>query len=308
MAYNARRMDTFIAIFVRVIVPVMVTVGVGYLAARFLVFDLRMLARLGLYVLVPCLTFTAMARSTLGAGEFGLIAAFALLSVPLLGAVSAAAARLLKLPPAEAGAFHVAVLFSNAVNIGFPVLLLAYGPAALERGIVYAMTVQIVMQSLGVYLAARGRADARMALRRTWSMPGLHAMIAGLAVKVLAIPIPDPLFEPLKLVGDSLVPFLLLVMGMQLAAVDLRGSWKAASVAAVLRLVVAAGLSVGLARALGLTGLTRQTMILENSMPSAILGVALAQEFDTAPALITKIIFLTTLAGLFTLTVLLTVI
>jgi malate permease and related proteins len=308
VAYNARLVDTLLAIFVRVIVPVLITVAVGYLAARLLVFDLRMLARLGLYVLVPCLTFTAMARTTLAAGEFGRIVAFTLVSVPLLWGLSAVAARLLKLPPAEAGAFHISILFTNAVNFGFPVLLLAYGPAALERGIVYAMTAQIVMQSLGVYLAARGRADFRAAMKRTWSMPGLYAMIAGILVKALAIPVPAPIFDPLKLVGDSLVPFLLLVMGMQLAAVDLRGSWKAASVAAVLRLVVAAGLSFGLARGLGLTGLTRQTMILENSMPSAILGVALAQEFETAPELVTKIIFLTTLAGLFTLTVLLTLV
>jgi predicted permease len=308
VAYNARLVDTLLAIFVRVIVPVMITVGVGYLAARLLVFDLKMLARLGLYVLVPCLTFTAMARTTLAAGEFGRIVAFTLISVLLLWGLSSVAARLLKLPAAEAGAFHISILFTNAVNFGFPVLLLAYGPAALERGIVYAMTAQIVMQSLGVYLAARGRADFRSAMKRTWSMPGLYAMIAGILVKALAIPIPAPLFDPLKLIGDSLVPFLLLVMGMQLAAVNLRGSWKAASVATVLRLVVAAGLSFGLARGLGLTGLTRQTMILENSMPSAILGVALAQEFETAPELVTKIIFLTTLAGLFTLTLLLTLV
>jgi len=308
VAYNARLVNTLLAIFVRVIVPVMITVGVGYLAARLLVFDLKMLARLGLYVLVPCLTFTAMARTTLAAGEFGRIVAFTLISVPLLWGLSSVAARLLRLPAAEAGAFHISILFTNAVNFGFPVLLLAYGPAALERGIVYAMTAQIVMQSLGVYLAARGRADFRSAMKRTWSMPGLYALIAGILVKALAIPVPAPLFDPLKIIGDSLVPFLLLVMGMQLAAVNLRGSWKAASVAAVLRLVVAAGLSFGLARGLGLTGLTRQTMILENSMPSAILGVALAQEFDTAPELITKIIFLTTLAGLFTLTLLLTLV
>jgi predicted permease len=308
VAYNARLVDTLLAIFVRVIVPVMITVGLGYLAARLLVFDLKMLARFGLYILVPCLIFTAMARTSLSAGEFGRIVAFTLISVPLLWGLSAAAARLLKLPAAEAGAFHVAVLFSNAVNFGFPVLLLAYGPAALERGIVYAMTAQVLMQSLGVYLAARGRASARSALKRMGSMPGFYAMIAGILAKALAVHIPDPVFEPLKLVGDSLVPFLLLVMGMQLAAVDLRGSWRAASAATVLRLVVAAAVSFGRAWGLGLTGLIRQTMILENSMPSAILGVALAQEFDAAPALITKIIFLSTLAGLFTLTVLLTLV
>ncbi len=301
-------MDTLIGIFIRVIVPVAVTVAVGYAAARLLVFDLKMLARLGLYVLVPCLTFTSMARTTLGAGEFGRIVAFTLLSVPLLWGLSAAAARLLKLPAAEAGAFHISVLFSNAVNFGFPVLLLAYGTGALERGIVYAMTAQIVMQSLGVYLAARGRAGVREAVKRTASMPGLHAMVLGILFKALAIPVPDPIYDPLKLVGDSLVPFLLLVLGMQLAAVSLKGNWTAASVAVFLRLFAAAAVSFGLARALGLEGLTRQTMILENSMPSAILGVALAQEFDAAPELVTKVIFLSTLAGLFTLTVLLTVV
>ncbi len=73
------------------------------------------------------------------------------------------------------------------------------------------------------------------------------------------------------------MPFLLLVLGMQLAAVSLKGKWKAASVAVFLRLVVAAAVSFGLARALGLEGLTRKTMILESGMPSAILGVALAR-------------------------------
>jgi hypothetical protein len=301
-------MDHLLAIFVRVIVPVAVTVAVGYTAARFLVLDLKMLARLGLYVLVPCLTFTSMARTTLGAGEFGLIVAFTLLSVPVLYALSSLAARFLKLPPAEAGAFHISVLFGNAVNVGFPVLLLAYGPGALDRGIVYAMTAQIVMQSFGVYLAARGRAGVREAIRRTASMPGLHAMALGLVFRVLAVPVPDPIYDPLKLIGDSLVPFLLLVLGMQLAAVDLKGKWTAASAAVFLRLVVAAAVSIGLARALGLQGLTRQTMILENSMPSAILGLALAQEFDAAPELVTKVIFLSTLAGLVTLAVLMTVV
>jgi hypothetical protein len=297
--------STLIAIFVRVIVPVIVTVAVGYVAARVLVFDLKGLARVGLYILVPCLTFTAMARTTLAAGEFGLIVAFTVISVPLLWAIAAMAARLLRLPPPEAAAFHISVLFTNAVNFGFPVLLLAYGPAALERGIVYAMTAQIIMQSLGVYMAAHGRADFKSAMKRTWSMPGLHAMILGILVRVLGIRVPAPIFDPLKLIGDSLVPFLLLVLGMQLAAVNLRGHWKAASVASFLRLIVAAALSFGLARGLGLEGLTRQTLILENSMPTAILGVALAQEFDTAPELITKVVFLTTLAGLFTLAVLL---
>ncbi len=296
------------AIFLRVIVPVMVTIAVGYTAARLLHFDLKMLARLGLYVLVPCLTFTSMARMSMSAGEFGSILAFTLLTVPPLYGVSLAAARLLKLTPGQAGAFHISVIFANAVNFGFPVLMLTFGQASLERGIVYAMTQQVVMQSFGVYLAARGKSGLRQALKRVWLMPGFYAMIAGVLFKAAAISIPDPIFDPLKLIGDSLVPFLLLVLGMQLAEVAFRGHWTAAWAATAIRLVFAAALSFGLSAVLGLKGLTRQTMILENSMPSAILGVALAREFDCEPGLITKVIFLSTLVGLLTITVLITLV
>lgn len=301
-------METLAAIFVRVIVPVIVTIAVGYIAAKVLKFDLKMLARLGLYVLVPCLTFTSMARMSMTAGEVGRIMAFTLISVPLLYGISLLAARALKLTPGEAGSFHIAIIFANAVNFGFPVLMLAFGQPALERGIVYAMTQQVVMQSFGVYLAARGKSGLRQALKRVWMMPGFYAMIAGLLFRAVRIHVPDPIFDPLKLIGDSLVPFLLLVLGMQLAEVKFRGHWTAAAAATVIRLGVAAALSFGLAAVLGLQGLTRQTMILENSMPCAILGVALAREFDCEPGLITKAIFLSTLAGLLTITVLITLV
>jgi hypothetical protein len=95
---------------------------------------------------------------------------------------------------------------------------------------------------------------------------------------------------------------------MQLAEVNLRGQWLVASVATFIRLVVAAIISIGVANAMGLQGITRNTLILENSMPTAIFGVALAQEFDTAPDLITTVIFISTLASMFTLTVLLAIV
>jgi hypothetical protein len=164
------------------------------------------------------------------------------------------------------------------------------------------------LQTFGIYLAARGNTDWRAAAQRVAQMPGMYAMALGIAVNALAIPIPAPIFDPLKLVGDAILPFLLVVLGMQLAAVNLRGQWLVASVATIIRLVGAAIISIGVANLLGLTGVTRNALILENSMPTAIFGVALAQEFDTAPDLITTVIFISTLASMFTLTVLIAVV
>jgi len=147
----------------------------------------------------------------------------------------------------------------------------------------------------------------RAAMKNIWTMPGLYAMIAGLAVNLLHIQLPTVLFDPIKMIGDSLVPYLLILMGLQLTRASFRGNLTIAFVAGTIRLVAAAVIGTGLASVMGLQGVTRQAMIIENSMPSAIFGVALAQEFDAAPELITVIITISTLMSLFTLTVLIAV-
>jgi len=294
--------DTLSAIFIRVILPVFVMIGVGYLAARFLPFDLKTLSRFGLYILVPCLMFTAMARTTITAVEFGQILGFFLITTIILSMVGAVVARVLRLDTTATSSFQLSILFTNCVNVGFPVLMLAYGQAAVDRALVYTIAMQIVLQTYGVYIAASGKATIRDALKRVAQMPGMYAMVLGIGVNALAIQIPATLFDPLKLIADSMVPFLLVVLGMQLASVSVRGNLRVASMATILRLVVAGVISILVTNAMGLQGVTRQTLILENSMPTAIFGVALAQEFDTAVDLITTVIFISTLASMFTLT------
>ncbi len=300
-------MATLFDIFIHVIVPVSVMVVIGYVAGRLMEFDQRTLSRVGLYVLVPCMTFTTMARTTLSALELGQIVLFYLLYTLLLYLASSLAARFLRLDPQNAAAFHLGVLFGNVVNVGFPVLLLAYGQAALERGLVYAIAMQILLQSLGVFIAARGQANVREAMGRVWLMPGLWALIAGLVVNFARLDLPPFIYDPIKMVGDSLVPFLLLLLGMQLTRASFRGRLVPATVATVMRLVVGAVIAIGIASAMGLQGVTRQSVIVESGTPSAIFGVVLAQEFNTAPELITVIITISSIASMATLTVLLAI-
>lgn len=282
-------------------------VVIGYVAGRLMEFDQRTLSRVGLYVLVPCMVFATMARTTLSMTELGEIVLFYLLYTLFLYLASLLAARLLHLDPQSSAAFHLGVLFGNVVNVGFPVLLLAYGQSALERGLVYAITMQILLQSFGVYLAARGQANVQEALGRVWLMPGLYALIIGLVVNFAHVDLPAFIYDPIKMVGDSLVPFLLLLLGMQLTRASFRGHLTTAIVATVMRLGVAAAIGIGIANVMGLQGATRESMIVESGMPSAIFGVVLAQEFNTAPELITVIITLSSLASIVTLTVLLAI-
>ncbi len=269
--------------------------------------DERTLSRIGLYILVPCLVFAAMARTTLSVTELGEIALFYLISTLLLYLVSLVVARVLRLDAERASAFHISVLFGNVVNVGFPILLLGYNQSAVDRGVFFAICMQILLQSFGVYLAARGKAEAGAALKRVWLMPGLWALIVGLVVNVGRIDLPAFIYDPIKMIGDSLVPLLLLLLGMQLTHASFRGHLGPALAATVLRLVVAVGIAFLVADAMGLQGVTRQSVIVESGMPTAIFGVVLAQEFETAPDLVTVAITLTSLLSILSLTVLLAI-
>src|SRR3989304_5512453 len=62
---------TFLGIFLTVLVPILIVAGFGYLLARLrLVDDSRSLSRVSLYVLLPALTFSAMAQSGLQGPRF----------------------------------------------------------------------------------------------------------------------------------------------------------------------------------------------------------------------------------------------
>lgn len=294
---------TLAAIFVNVILPVAIIVSMGFVAARTLQIDQRSLSRLGLYLLVPCMVFAGMAKTSVSATELWQIFAFVLLSVALLWPISSVAARLLGLRGAEVNAFHLGTLLTNGVNVGFPVLTLAWGAPALERGLIYAVAFQAIFQTVGVYLAAGGHLTPRDAIKRVMEVPGIYAMILGLLVNWAQVPVPEFILGPVKMVGDALVPMLLVLLGMQLTEVRFRGSIKIAVVAAVIRLGAAALVATGIAALLGLSGVTRQAMIVEASMPSAIIGLILAQEFNCHPRLVTAIISVTTVACMLTLTV-----
>ena len=118
-----------------------------------------------------------MARTSISAAEVGQIFVFVLLSTAALWPVSILAARLLGLRGTSANAFHLGTLLTNSANVGFPVLTLAYGQPALERGLVYSIGMQALFQTLGVYLAAGGSLTPKQAVRQVLLMPGIYAMI-----------------------------------------------------------------------------------------------------------------------------------
>jgi hypothetical protein len=294
-----------LTVFVNIILPILLMAGLGYLLERCLPLDVRTLSRVTFYLLSPCLAFSSLSTSRLDHQVLLRMAAVAALVVVVLWPVAGTAARVLGWKGADRSAFLLAVLFMNTGNYGLPLNLFAYGNAGLALAIVFFATTSLLTNTFGIYIAARGRASPREAIVKVFQVPIGYAVIAGLLVNITGMTVPTPLARATDTLGQAAVPVMLLVLGMQLARVSLVGQWLPIATATVLRLVGSMAVAAVLVHVVGLQGLGARVATVEASMPTAVITTILATEFDTRPGFVTATVFVSTLASVVTLTLLL---
>lgn len=297
------------AVLVDVILPVFIIIGIGALAGRRLELSVLTLSRAVLYIFGPALVFRSLLTTELGAGDAVQIVAFVLATTAVLGAIAWSMTRALRFNAVQSSAFLLTTLLINTGNYGLPVNLFAFGNPGLERAIIYYATASVLTNTLGIYIAARGHAEPREALMNVFRLPLLYAAVLALVLRVAGInTLPNVLFRPIDLLADAAVPALLLALGIELARTTFDRQLWTVGLATATRLVIAAVLAGVLATLMGLQGLTRQVCIVEASMPTAVMAVVLAVEFDAEPHFVTSVVFVSTLASLITLTILLSLI
>ena len=93
-------------------------------------------------------------------------------------------ARLLRLQPPLSGAFLLVSVFSNCGNLGLPLSLFAFGQEGLDLALVYTMISLLLVNSVGVYVASRGRSGTREALLSVVRAPVVWAALLAVLVNL----------------------------------------------------------------------------------------------------------------------------
>jgi predicted permease len=287
-------MQLLLTILADDILPIFLIAAVGFILARRFRIDVRVLSRVTLNALAPCLVFNLIVTSHVSAGEFGRIVAFTLLLVAALGVVARVAAIAFRLDRPGLAAFLIVVMFSNAGNYGLSVVLFAFGRDVLARAVVYFVTSAMLMYSVGIVVASSGRSSVGRAAQGLLKVPAMWGLVAAVLVVWTGVRLPTGVERPIELLSAAAIPTMLLVLGMQLE----RSAWPArpglVAAASVLTLAVTPVLGFALAALLGLTGGARQAVIVESAMPSAVITTILALEFDVAPTFVTAVVVVTT--------------
>lgn len=186
----------------------------------------------------------------------------------------------------------VPLTVGNTGNLGLPVCFFAFG----EEGLAYAMvffSVQcLLLFSLGDAIYA-GRANFKSALRS----PILIAIILGMVFRFSGFSLPGPIFDTLRLLGQFVIPIMLITLGVSLAgmrAQHLNSAMIWSSVRIALALIVAFTIST----AMGLTGVERGVLIIETIVPVAVFNFLLLLKHDRDPTEVSSLILVTHLSAI----------
>jgi len=293
-----------LSVLVNIVLPVFLIIGTGFVTARAKSLDAQTLSRVSLYILGPALVFSKLVETTVTRTDLVQIVVFTVLGTLGVLALSWVVARLLRLDQSTESAFMLSSTFVNSGNYGLPLVLFAFGQPGLERALIYFVTSAFMVNTLAVFVASRGKARVTTSLLNIFRVPMIYAIVAAFVVKASGFVVPDFVFKPLEMVGESAIPVMLLLVGLQLARSSAKRQVRLICTATLVRLVGGAVVGILLASVLGLSSVTRQACIVEHSTPTGVMTSILAMEFGGEPEFVTGVIFATTLASIATMTLL----
>ena len=283
-----------------IIAPLFVIAGIGLTWGRSgRPFDTNMIGMLTVNFGVPCLIFSTLTKLQVSVEAFGAIAGLFTLALLINTAISILALRLMRL---EIAAFLPGTVFPNNGNMGLPLCLFAFGDEGLALGISVFVICSVTNFTLGIALAS-GRWSPKEIART----PTLYVVAAALAFLIAGVKPPAWLANTTQILGGMSIPLMLLALGVSLSRLKVR-SFGRSVVLAVLR--IGTGFLAGLLLSwiFGLHGAVRGVLILQSSMPAAVVNYIIAARFDRAPGEVAGLIVASTVIAFATLPLLLYVV
>jgi hypothetical protein len=264
-----------------IFLPVLLIVTVGYFYARRVKPDMAQVNRISMNVLAPALIFSALssksfdvfADAPLILGSIGIVLGSGLLAWPF--------AKLLR---EDHRTFVPPMMFNNCGNMGLPLAVLAFGEKGFGPMVALFVVSNLLHFTLGAWII-----DHHARFGKLLRNPMVLSTIAGFAFTILHPPLPPWLSVTFKMVGDGLIPMMLLSLGVRLTGID----WRDARLGVVGGLVCPlTGLAMAgiLAPFLGLTPMQTGLLFLFGALPPAVLNFMVAEQYRQEPGKVASIV------------------
>ena len=298
------------------LLPVVLLIAIGFIAGRagwIRAEAIKDLSNLVFMVLTPALLFRTMSTVHVEQLNFKPVAMYFVAALMLFAGMLAWLGW-----SRRAAVLALAATFSNTVMIGIPLIGLAYGQPGLVTLFTLISVHALILLTLATIVlemvAAREEQAAGIGGQRHMAMTVLSAIkggiihpvplpiIAGLLFAQTGLVVPDVVDKPLHLLGSAFGPVALVLVGVTLTQVQVGPHLKSALGISLLKNLALPCLVAALGLALGMSGLPLAVMIVTASLPIGANVFLFAQRYEVAQDLVTASMAVSTVLGLATIT------
>jgi malate permease and related proteins len=272
-----------------IVLPVLSIILLGYILGRLWKPDMRVMNRFNLEVFGPFLVLAYLSDKSIDLVSLWPLSVAAILIVLGSGLIAYPFAKFGGENPRT---FVPPMMFNNCGNMGLPLALFAFGAPGVAGMVALFTTSNLLHFTVGQFIVNK-HADVKFFLKS----PMIWATAIGAALGLTGTHLPDAIHTPIKLVGDSAIPLMLLSLGVRMNDVkrdDFSTSLVGAAICPLTGLFVAGLISSWLPMTKEQVGL----VFLFGSLPPAVLNFLVADYYKQEPAKVASIVLVGNVASI----------
>ncbi len=201
----------------------------------------------------------------------------------------------------DRGIYSFMTIFGNVGFMGFPVAETLFGSKGLFYAAILNMPFNLLAYTLGISLLHRGQGKTKISWRQLVNPPLISAIIA-IILLLTKIHIPTPVADAIDLLGDTIVPLAMIIIGASLGSQKLSevfGDWRSYAFAPV-RLLIAPVLVWAALRLFITDTVLLGTMTVLAAMPVASFATMLSIQYGGNEKIASRTVFVTTVLSVVT--------
>lgn len=288
--------------------PVVALVALGALAGPRLGLDLRTLTKLAYWILGPAFVFSLLADADVSGSVILKMSVACLAGMAAAGGLAAGAVRAQGSPSPVVSAAALSSMHGNVGNAGLAIATFALSDDVLPLAAIAMLAINLAGLLFGVGAASAQDGGLLKAVGKAVFSPMIVAAMVAVPFNVADADLPKLLDRPIDLLAGSLIPIMLITLGLQL--MTYRGFTPSFDIGAatVAKLVIAPVVAALAASLLNLDGDAHAVTVIQSGMPPAVFTALVALEHDLEPQRVTATLITATLASLVTLPILLSIV
>jgi predicted permease len=204
-------------------------------------------------------------------------------------------ARFFRWSATVTGGLLLVTVLGNTGFIGYPLIEAHLGKDALPYAILYdQLGTFLALNTLGIAIASRYAPEANIATEPLWRkilrFPPFSAIVLGFLLNFFDVPIAKFVDDVLHRIADTLVPVVMVAVGLQWRLRIEKTEYKPIVFAIIFILLIKPFIALILLLPIKLDPLIAHAILLEAAMPAMISTSALALMYQLAPRLVSTII------------------